>query len=85
MLSAVPQSDWSEDAAAGMLCISRSYLQKMYKQQFSVTFIDDVINARLLKAKLLLTTTICASTRLRSSAATTTRHISCGSSAAKPA
>ena len=40
-----------------MLCISRSYLQKMYKQQFSVTFIDDVINARLLKAKLLLTTT----------------------------
>lgn len=52
-----PQSDWNEDTAARMLCISRSYLQKMYKQQFSVTFIDDVINARLLKAKLLLTTT----------------------------
>ena len=52
-----PQSDWSVDTVAGALCISRSYLQKMYKQQFGMTFIDDVINARLLKAKLLLTTT----------------------------
>ena len=37
--------------------ISRTHLQRLYKQHFSVSCIDDVINARMNRAKQLLTYT----------------------------
>lgn len=49
-----PQLDWSIDTITKTVGISRSHLQRMYKSQFAVSCIDDIINARLEKAKQLL-------------------------------
>ena len=49
-----PQLDWSIETITKTVGISRSHLQRMYKSQFAVSCIDDIINARLEKAKQLL-------------------------------
>ena len=51
------QLDWSLTSAAQRLNISTSYLQKLYKKQFGMTYIDDVIGSRIEKAKYLLSAT----------------------------
>ena len=37
--------------------ISVSYLQKLYKKQFGISFMEDLVQSRLEKAVMLLTTT----------------------------
>ncbi len=53
----MPHFEWSAETAASELGISKSYFQRLYKQQFGVTFTDDLIAVRLDKAKELLKTT----------------------------
>ena len=52
-----PQKDWDIDAAAYDIGISRSHLQRRYKQIFGVTVKDDIISARIKRAMQLLTNT----------------------------
>lgn len=49
-----PQGDWSIIGIAQQLCISKTHLHRLYKQLFSVNPMDDVILARIQKAKKLL-------------------------------
>ena len=49
-----PQEDWNVTDIAKRLCISKSYLHRVYKQLFQVNLLDDVIEARVAKAKKLL-------------------------------
>ena len=49
-----PQKDWNIPSILTKLNISRSHFQRIYKTQFSVNCIDDIINARLEKAEQLL-------------------------------
>lgn len=49
-----PQRDWNIADMAKEIGISRSHLQRLYKQYFSVSCMDDIIAARLNKAKKLL-------------------------------
>ena len=49
-----PHSDWNITSFSKALGVSGSYFQKLYKLQFHVSCMDDVINARLRKAKKLL-------------------------------
>lgn len=51
-----PQSEWSAETAATEIGISKSYFQRLYKQQFGIAFTEDVIMARINKAKKLLKT-----------------------------
>ena len=53
----MPHFDWSAETAASEIGISKSYFQRLYKQQFGVTFTDDLIAVRLDKTKELLKTT----------------------------
>lgn len=53
----MPQFAWDAESIAAELLISKSYFQRLYRQQFSSTFTDDLITARLDKAKELLKTT----------------------------
>ncbi len=53
----LPGFDWNADDAAYELGISKSYFQKLYRAQFGISFMDDMITARLDKAKELLDTT----------------------------
>ncbi len=53
-ITANPQRNWDIEQIAKEIGISRSHLQRLYKQSFSVSCIDDVISARMNKAKSLL-------------------------------
>lgn len=52
-----PGLDWNQTGMAERMNISVSYLQKLYKMQFGISFIDDLVQARMEKAVTLLTTT----------------------------
>ena len=52
-----PQREWSIQDMADRIGISRSHLQRLYKQLFGVSCRDDLINLRMEKAKQLLTYT----------------------------
>lgn len=52
-----PGLDWNQTVMAERMNISVSYLQKLYKKQFGIRFIDDLVQARMEKAVTLLTTT----------------------------
>ena len=52
-----PERDWSIRTIARQIGISESYLQHLYKAEFSTSCFDDIIAARVEKAKQLLTTT----------------------------
>ena len=52
-----PGLDWNQTDIAERLNISISYLQKLYKKQFHISFMDDLIQARLDRSITLLTTT----------------------------
>ncbi len=49
-----PQLDWSITTILKRLRISRSHFQRIYKKQFAVTCLDDVIQAKMEKAQQLL-------------------------------
>ena len=49
-----PQKNWGVDKMARDMGISRSHLQRLYKQMFSVSVKDDVITARIKRAMQLL-------------------------------
>ncbi len=49
-----PQLDWSIAAILKRVGISRSHFQRIYKKQFAVTCLDDVIQAKMEKAQQLL-------------------------------
>ena len=49
-----PQREWSIADMAKEIGISRSHLQRLYKQYFSVSCMDDLISSRISKAKKLL-------------------------------
>ena len=52
-----PELDWSLSVLAKRLNISKSYVQKLYKEHFGVSYIDDLLEARIGMAKKLLLTT----------------------------
>lgn len=52
-----PQKDWDIDSLSHSIGISRSHLQRLYKQIFGVTIKDDVISARIKRAMQLLSNT----------------------------
>ena len=52
-----PQLEWNIQETADKMCISRSHLQRLYKQFFSVSLKDDIISARIRRAMQLLTHT----------------------------
>ena len=52
-----PYLDWSVEWAAHETCMSRSSFQHHYKEQFGVTFIQDLIESRVSRARMLLSTT----------------------------
>ena len=53
-ITAEPQREWDIEQIAKEIGISRSHLQRLYKQFFSTSCMDDVITARISKAKSLL-------------------------------
>lgn len=54
---ASPEKEWSISEAAGLIGISVSHFQRMYKSEFGITFKEELITARLEKAKKLLRST----------------------------
>ncbi|MBR1458274.1 MAG: substrate-binding domain-containing protein [Oscillospiraceae bacterium] len=52
-----PERDWHIKETASRLGFSESYLQHLYRTEFSVSLTNDVIHARVEKAKRLLTKT----------------------------
>ena len=52
-----PELGWDLAELAKRLNISKSYVQKLYKENFGISFIDDLIDARISMAKQLLTST----------------------------
>lgn len=52
-----PQQDWTIDSIAKEIGISKSHLQRLYKDEFGSSCIDDIISARLDRAKWLLVNT----------------------------
>ncbi len=62
-IAANPEIPWDITTMANSLCISNGYLQRLYKQKFNISCMDDVIHFRLHKARdLLLYTTESIST-----------------------
>lgn len=49
-----PQKDWNIAEIAKNIGISRSHLQRLYRQQFAASCMDDIIMARMRKAQQLL-------------------------------
>lgn len=49
-----PEKAWSVESAAKEVLLSESYFKHMYPELMGVAFMQDVISARLLKAKILL-------------------------------
>lgn len=56
-IHASPQKNWNIPEMAADICISMSHFQRMYKSEFRVGFKDDLIAARIEKAKKLLKST----------------------------
>lgn len=52
-----PSADWTIESMSRELLLSRSYFQYLYKNLFGVPCNEDVINARITYAKMLLTST----------------------------
>lgn len=52
-----PQQDWTIDSISKEIGISKSHLQRLYKEEFGSSCIDDIISARLDRAKWLLVNT----------------------------
>ena len=52
-----PELDWNLTELAKQLNISKSYVQKLYKEHFGISYIDDLLEARIGMAKQLLITT----------------------------
>ncbi len=53
-----PQKIWNIENAALSVRLSRSHFQRLYKSIFSISFNEDVINARISKAKILLSSSV---------------------------
>lgn len=53
-----PQTPWSVEKMCQKVCLSRSYFQHLYKTFFSISFSNDLINARINFAKKLLVSTM---------------------------
>ncbi len=49
-----PQKNWTASQIAKNMHISKSHLQRLYKQLFSVALKDDIINARINRAEQML-------------------------------
>ena len=49
-----PQREWDIDSICGGACMSRSYLQHLYREFFGMSCTEDIISARITKAKSLL-------------------------------
>lgn len=49
-----PEQDWSIDNICKRICLSRSYLQHMYKEFFDISCIADIAAARISAAKTIL-------------------------------
>ena len=49
-----PERKWTIDEMAKLMMLSKAYFQRMYKQRFGITVSADIINARIEKAKRLL-------------------------------
>ena len=54
---AVPQNEWSTEYVINQISISRGYFLRLYKTEFGVSFHEDLISARMERAKWLLTHT----------------------------
>lgn len=52
-----PQEEYTIEAMSKRINLSRSYFQYLYKSFFSVSCTEDVINARIARAKILLSST----------------------------
>lgn len=52
-----PHKKWSVEAMAASVHLSQSYFQHLYKELFQVSCVQDVINARMERAKFYLSTT----------------------------
>lgn len=52
-----PQLDWNVDDIAHEAGISKSYFQRLYRETFNTSCMDDIINARIERAKRLLENT----------------------------
>lgn len=52
-----PQFNWNQKDTAQKLNISISYLKKLYRNTIGISFIDDIIMARIERTMLLLSTT----------------------------
>jgi AraC-like DNA-binding protein len=52
-----PELDWNLGELAKRLNISKSYVQKLYREHFGISYIDDLIEARIGMAKKLLKNT----------------------------
>lgn len=53
----MPEKAWSVDYAAKQVVLSESYFKHVYRELMGCSFMQDVIAARLLKAKMLLKST----------------------------
>ena len=49
-----PQNKWNIDDMSQMMLLSRAYFQRLYKKEFGVSVMTDVINARMNLAKRFL-------------------------------
>ena len=56
-LHKAPELNWNLGEIARRLNISKNYVQKLYKEHFGISYIDDLIEARIHMAQELLTTT----------------------------
>ena len=52
-----PQQDWNLSGIAERYHLSIGYLQRLYKERYGISIIEDVLNARMERAKWLLTHT----------------------------
>lgn len=59
-----PEKNWSVKAMSEKINLSEGYLQLLYKKAFGVSCINDVIKARIQKAKYLLTDTCMTSKQI---------------------
>ncbi len=53
-----PSEDWTVERMSRELNLSRSYFQSLYKEMFEISCTEDVINARVTNAKMLLSSTL---------------------------
>lgn len=53
----MPQNDWNIAGLAHQLTMSKSYFQHLYKEQFGISVMEDIIQSRIDRAKYLLSST----------------------------